>query len=122
MRARAVLLFLTLGNRRNVQAWHCACLHKSRGTNKELFFPERATWLGGIGSGAWFQIVKKECQDTYKIARYSASGQKDFEGIFRFDEEGFDPTQEYQFVHPTNCLEAFVHQKGKKFSLKKMVF
>ena len=90
--------------------------------NKELFFPERATWLGGIGSGAWFQIVKKERHDTYKIARYNASGQKDFEGIFRFDEEGFDPTQEYQFVHPTNCLEAFVHQKGKKFSLKKMVF
>jgi hypothetical protein len=90
--------------------------------NKELFFPENATWLGGIGSGAWFQIKGKEHLDTYKIARYTASGQKDFEGTFKFVEEGFDATQKYQFVHPTNCVEAFILQNGKNFRLKKSEF
>jgi hypothetical protein len=86
---------------------------------KALFFPKKATWLGGIGSGAWFIIEEKTTPNTYKVARYTHAGKKDFEGVFKVSENSFDMNLDYQFTYPTNCLEAFILQKKNKFTLRK---
>lgn len=82
--------------------------------NKEVFELNNATWLGGIGSGAWFKI-EDDNNGVYQIARYTANGVNDFKGKFQLKSKGFDLKKEYRFTHPTNCKEAFVIQDEKEF-------
>ncbi|MGY5355592.1 DUF6695 family protein [Wenyingzhuangia sp. IMCC45467] len=88
--------------------------------DKDLFYLEDGTWLGGIGSGAWFNIEAKEEVNLYKIARYTVKGEKDFEGVFKIKDFSFDIEESYEFVHPTNCLEVFIEQGDKEFKLVKV--
>ncbi len=87
--------------------------------NKEIFNLENATWLGGIGSGAWFNIESKVDEKIYKIARYSSKGIKDFEGLFITQCATFNYNEYYQFIYPSNYKEVFVEQDDKIFSLIK---
>lgn len=82
--------------------------------NKTLFDLENGTWLGGIGSGAWFRIENK-VSERFQIARYAHDGTLEFEGDFKVNDNSFAFCKTYQFVHPTNCKEAFVVQENKTF-------
>lgn len=88
--------------------------------NKDLFDLKNGTWLGGIGSGAWFKIEAQINVTTYKIARYTAEGKKDFEYLFSIDKTCFNLLSTYQFIHPTNCKDAFIQQKDKTYNLKRL--
>lgn len=85
--------------------------------NEDVFSLDNATWLGGIGSGAWFKIEEKVATDNYLIARYTAAGNKDFEGVFKINNAFFEYDKNYQFVHPTNCKEMYIKQKDTVFVL-----
>ncbi|NJB84073.1 DUF6695 family protein [Wenyingzhuangia aestuarii] len=87
--------------------------------NKDLFNLENATWLGGIGSGAWFRI-ELATENQFQIARYTAGGSKDYQGNFSCESKGFDLNEFYCFVHPTNCKEAFVYQNNQQFVFKRI--
>tara|TARA_B110001469_G_scaffold86322_1_gene81734 strand:- start:1875 stop:2873 length:999 start_codon:yes stop_codon:yes gene_type:complete len=87
---------------------------------KSLFYSKKGTWLAGCGSGAWFTIEEKINTTTYKISRYTYAEKKDFEGVFKISENSFDMSLEYQFTHPTNCLEAFIVQDKKKFTFRRI--
>lgn len=87
--------------------------------NKAIFYLEKGTWIGGIGSGAWFNIEEKVDSKNYIISRYSAIGVKDFEGKFIINTNSFKINEEYKFVYPTNCEEMFIIQNNKKFVFKK---
>ncbi|QOD60791.1 hypothetical protein H9I45_15855 [Polaribacter haliotis] len=92
-----------------------------RGTeepNLAVFNLENGTWLGGIGSGAWFNIEEKITNHKYKVARYTSKGIKDFEGIFMIDNILFNHKKEYKFIHPTSCTEIFIEQNNNVFSSK----
>jgi hypothetical protein len=86
----------------------------------DLFELKNATWLGGIGSGAWFKIENKVNAETYKISRHTPEGKKDFEGLFSLKTPGFDFLEEYHFIHPTSCKEIYIEQKTKTFYLLKI--
>lgn len=88
--------------------------------NLEVFSLENATWLGGIGSGAWFKVEEQINNQTYKIARYTADGQKDFESIFKTNKIGFNINTPFVFKYPSNCLEMSIQQKEKNFIFKKI--
>lgn len=88
--------------------------------NKKLSDIKNATWLGGIGSGAWFKIESKEAVDLYKIARYTVKGEKDFETVFKVNNCKFELSELYEFVHPSNCVEVYIEQKGVKFTFTKL--
>ncbi|MDO3695870.1 hypothetical protein QVZ41_13550 [Wenyingzhuangia sp. chi5] len=88
--------------------------------NKALFNLENATWLGGIGSGAWFKIEAKEDVNLYRISRHTVKGEKDFEGVFKIKDFSFDIEESYEFVHPTNCMEVYIEQNSKEFILSKV--
>ena len=87
--------------------------------NLAVFELENGTWLGGIGSGAWFRIEEQLSLETYKISRYNAKGVKDFEDFFLLAQTDFNHLEAHQFVHPTNCTEVFIQQKNNTFSFKK---
>lgn len=88
--------------------------------NKALFDLENATWLGGIGSGAWFKITSKDDVNLYRIARYTVKGEKDFEGVFKIKDFSFNMDEAYEFVHPTNCVEVYIEQNSKEYILCKV--
>tara|TARA_B100000787_G_scaffold4691_1_gene3529 strand:- start:273 stop:1280 length:1008 start_codon:yes stop_codon:yes gene_type:complete len=83
----------------------------------DVFELINGTWLGGIGSGAWFHLEEKVTAKTYKISRYTSKGIKDFEGLFTLKETDFNPLEAYKFVHPTNCVQAHIQQNNKLFCL-----
>jgi hypothetical protein len=85
----------------------------------DFFELKNATWLSGMGSGAWFKIEAHKKSSTYKISRHTAQGKKDFEGLFITKETDFNPLKAYVFIHPTNCQEAYIQQKDKTFCLVK---
>ncbi|MGB1283279.1 MAG: DUF6695 family protein [Polaribacter sp.] len=87
--------------------------------NKNLFNLDDGTWLGGMGSGAWFRIEKQLDNLFYKIGRYNAKGDKDFESVFFVDNSSFDFKEKHQFVYPTNCDEAFIIQNQTTYFFKK---
>jgi len=87
--------------------------------NKEIFELKNGTWLGGIGSGAWFQIEEKLEEKYFKIERYTSSGIKDFEGLFTITDTAFNHLKDYQFIYPTSCKEVFIQQKNKTFRFQK---
>ena len=87
--------------------------------NKAIFDLENATWLGGIGSGAWFRIESKIDDKNYKIARYCSKGIKDFEGLFTSQSSNFNFNKYYQFTYPSNCKDVFIKQNNKIFNLNK---
>ncbi|KGL62935.1 DUF6695 family protein [Polaribacter sp. Hel1_85] len=86
--------------------------------NKKVFELKKGTWLGGIGSGAWFIIEIQIDIETYKISRYNSKGTKDFEALFCIDKTCFNHQKEYQFLHPTNCSEVFVKQNDTVYILQ----
>ncbi|WP_298778698.1 DUF6695 family protein [uncultured Polaribacter sp.] len=87
--------------------------------DREIFNLENGTWLGGIGSGAWFQITEQIDTKKYKIARYNLKGEKDFEALFAINKIDFNPQINYSFIHPTNCVEAYIKQNENIFSFVK---
>jgi hypothetical protein len=74
-----------------------------------------ATWLTGIGSGAWFKVEEKTAPLKYKISRYTTSGEKDFEGVFINNDTTFNLKQHHTFIHPTNCKEMYIKQNNQHF-------
>ena len=86
--------------------------------NKNAFELENGTWLGGIGSGAWFKIEAQIKTETYRVSRYNPNGIKDFEANFVIDKTCFNHEREHQFLHPTNCKEAIVNQNNKIYTLQ----
>ena len=88
--------------------------------NKEIFNLENATWISGIGSGAWFKIEEHLNNLNYRVSRYTVDGIKDFESDFIIDNDSFNLKEDYAFIHPTNCNEVFVLQNGKNYYLKRV--
>ncbi|MFK8061203.1 MAG: DUF6695 family protein [Polaribacter sp.] len=86
--------------------------------NKAIFDLENGTWLGGIGSGAWFKIEAQIDTKTYKIARYTSLGEKDFEGKFLINNNSFKIDEKYEFVYPTNCKEMYLIQNNQEYLFK----
>lgn len=87
--------------------------------DENKFSLKTGTWLSGIGSGAWFNIEEKTNNNTYKIARYSLNGEKDFECNFTINDCSFNVQKKHCFIHPTNCNEIYIKQNKQQYIFKK---
>ncbi|WP_340154833.1 DUF6695 family protein [uncultured Winogradskyella sp.] len=76
---------------------------------------KHAQWLDGIGAGAWFELHDLANEIEFRFRRVSPYGNIDCDRIYQIDSEGFDITDEYQFLHPSNCLFFCVEQGYKQF-------
>ncbi|TXD51474.1 MULTISPECIES: DUF6695 family protein [unclassified Polaribacter] len=81
---------------------------------------ENATWLSGIGSGAWFKIEEQLNTSIYRISRYTKDGNKDFESFFDTHDPSFNFNQNYNFIHPTSCKEIHIKQREQEFVFKQI--
>ncbi len=88
--------------------------------NSEQFHPDKGTWLGGIGSGAWFVLNLAEGVNGYSLQRYNQFGEKEFEGVFTLKKGNLDLTKAYCFKHPTNCKIAYLEQNEKQVILERI--
>ena len=86
--------------------------------DRENFELKNGTWLGGIGSGAWFTIESKLNAKTYLIARYSVTGTKEFDANFYIENDSFDIQKPFKFKHPSNFKEIQILQDKKLFTFK----
>ncbi|WP_400076866.1 DUF6695 family protein [Winogradskyella sp. R77965] len=76
---------------------------------------DHAQWLSGIAAGAWFEIYDLEETFEFRFRRISPYGNIDADGIYVANQEGFDVSLEYQFVHYSNCLFFHIEQQSKQF-------
>ncbi|HEY5688088.1 MAG TPA: DUF6695 family protein [Yeosuana sp.] len=74
---------------------------------------EKAQWLSGIAAGAWFELHHIGHQMEYQFRRISPHGNIDVQDIFRVEDESFDYSQTFEFVHYSNCNFLHIQQSGK---------
>jgi len=76
---------------------------------------EKAQWLSGIGSGAWFEIYKTNDNAHYRFRRISPYGHIDIDGVFKIDNTTFNYDLNYNFVYHSNCKFFHIEQNGVIF-------
>ncbi len=74
-----------------------------------------ATWLGGVGAGAWFQHCRADHLDNcqFVFQRVAANGNIDFTRIYESSFAGFDSNAPFEFIYDSNALYCTILQKGK---------
>lgn len=76
---------------------------------------DKAHWLPGIGSGAWFELYNLNHKFEYRFRRISPYGNIDVDGVYKLMASGFDIDSEYKFTHHSNCKCFHVKQNGNIF-------
>jgi hypothetical protein len=79
------------------------------------FYSENAQWLGGIGSGAWFEMELETSSNHYRILRRNVDGVIDMDAEFKVLQSGFRMHSSYEFLHKSNGSVCFVRQENKVF-------
>ena len=79
---------------------------------------ENAQWLGGIGSGAWFEIHALEREGSYRCRRISPYGNIDCDGIYNIKKKDFNIGLDYKFLHKSNCMSFCIEQGGREFKFE----
>jgi len=67
----------------------------------------KAQWLGGIGSGAWFELHPTNDQTEYLFKRISPYGNVDVNDIFVVVDSSFNYQDRFHFLYHSNC--SFLH-------------
>ncbi len=80
---------------------------------------DRAHFLSGTGSSAYFILKESLEEDVFEITRYTEYGEEDFKGLFVAKETKLNPRQEYRFIYDSNCLYCYVEQNGNKIRLER---
>ena len=71
-----------------------------------------AKWLTGEGAGSWFEFIKEPLENTYKISRFSASGNLECVSLFN-TKASFNIQTEYTITYPSHCARVSVLQDQK---------
>jgi len=77
-------------------------------------------WLGGVGSGAWFELkeLNSSCK-KYLLIRRNVAGIIDFQAEFKPTENGFSIKDSFEFQFGSNCKQCFVKQKNRLFRFER---
>lgn len=78
---------------------------------------ERAQWLSGIGSGAWFELHKTKVENEYRYRRISPVG-VDVDAIFKIKDTSFNYDNDFIFDHYSNCKVCKVIQNEKVYDFE----
>ncbi|WP_053971398.1 DUF6695 family protein [Mangrovimonas sp. ST2L15] len=73
---------------------------------------QKAQWLSGIGSGAWFEILETDgCQVVFR--RISPNGHIDVHDVFSTETAVIDWNSPFEFTHHSNCKFFHIQQEDK---------
>ncbi len=80
--------------------------------------PESAQQLAGIGSNAWFELVREADlpKNHFRIRRYNDLGTEDFDGIYY--SEALEIELTFEFTYDSHCAFCHVIQMDKKIKLE----
>lgn len=92
---------------------------KTSNVKKQSNNLDRAHFLSGTGSSAYFILKESLEEDVFEITRYTEYGEEDFKGLFVAKETKLNPRQEYRFIYDSNCLYCYVEQNGNKIRLER---
>lgn len=73
------------------------------------------SYLGGVGDQAYI-VLNKINEDSFHIQKYGANHQLDFEKNYK-REMGFDPDQDFVFIHDCNAAWVTVKQGDKSYKM-----
>lgn len=76
---------------------------------------QHAQWLSGIAAGAWFELYDLDERTEYRFRRISPYGNIDCDAVFKVNDECFDMSFDYRFVHYSNCSFINIEQHSKVF-------
>lgn len=74
-----------------------------------------AQWLSGIGTGAWFELYELDKQSEFRFRRISPYGNIDCDGIYKVDSEMFNISNDYEFIHYSNCKFFHIKQNNETY-------
>ena len=77
---------------------------------------KNAQWLGGIGSGAWFELHQTGNHLEYIFKRISPYGNVDVHDVFVIDNPLFNYHESFEFLYHSNC--SFFHIKQQEMIYK----
>lgn len=87
------------------------------------FASKNGQWLGGIGSGAWFELYKDSSDaKVYKIVRRNAKGIVDLEDVFILKNGDFSIHKPYFFQFGSNCRQCILLQNKKKYLFERIKY
>ena len=84
------------------------------------FSCSKSQWLGGIGSGAWFEIRKSDRLQHYTIIRRNAEGVIDMDAEFILSQEGLCLDKPFQFKYGSTCKTCYIEQDNKLYVLERI--
>ena len=76
---------------------------------------EHAQWLSGIAAGAWFELHDLGHDSEFRFRRISPYGNIDCDGVYKVNDDSFDSSKDYQFVHYSNCAYFRIKQGDKTY-------
>jgi hypothetical protein len=79
---------------------------------------EHAQWLGGIAAGAWFEIHDLNHKREFRFRRISPHGHIDCDGIYEVNSETFNISEDYQFIHYSNCQFFHIEQHNETYKFE----
>jgi hypothetical protein len=71
-----------------------------------------AQWLGGIGEGAWYALEATHDPQQFRVSRYLATGERDYELLF-FTTAAFDIQKPYRILHDSHGLKTTLQQEDR---------
>ena len=70
---------------------------------------EKAQWLSGVGSGAWFELHKTDKETEFYYRKIAPCGNINVNDVFVVNNSSFNYHKNFNFVHYSNCK--FFHIK-----------
>lgn len=80
---------------------------------------DKAQWLSGIGSGAWFELQPTNQNSVFRFRRVSPYGNVDVHDVFHVNEASFDYNQSFNFLHHSNCSVLHIMQNETIYKFEK---
>lgn len=89
----------------------------------KAFSSENGQWLGGIGSGAWFELFKDNSKkNVYRIIRRDWKGKVDLDDLFMVENENFSIEAAYSFEYGSNCKQCIIVQDGVSYCFERIKY
>ena len=82
---------------------------------------ENAQWLGGVGSGAWFELHKTDNNTEYNYRRIAPCGNVNVNDVFVVNDSAFNYSIAFNFEQNSNCKFFHVKQNDKVFKFERKI-
>lgn len=84
--------------------------------SKPITIPKDASYLGGVGDGAWYTITPTQITSQYLIKRFTSSGKLEY--VVKGESvEAIDLNQPWNITYDSHLLFTHIEQNGQKIRI-----